>query len=485
MKPKSIKINYFLNVLRISSGLLIGLFTMPYINTVLGAASLGKVEYVYSIISYFVLFSALGIPMYGIRETARVRDNVKERTKFLLEMFGILAITTVISYLIIFGIIIQLDYFKDLKLLIAIMSSIVFISNIGFEWFYQGMEDQLFITIRYLIVRTIGLLLLFLLVKSPDDYINYGIIMIITTVGGNFFNVLYLRKFVDFSQVKFYELDIKKHIKPIATIFVASVSISIYLLLDTTMLGSISGNKSVGYYSVANKLIRFVIVFITTLGAVLLPRLSYLIKIDKAQYNAYARKSIQYILLVSFPCAVLFLLLAHDFIMLMAGPEFLPSVLILQILSPIIIVVGIAYFIGYLVLYPQGKEKIYTIAVAISAVCSVLCNLYAIPHFSHYGAAAVTVISESMGVFLMIILARKELKDLNFFSKSFFLYVLASLLMIVVIEAVGLLNLPLIYNLVFSSFAGFTGFFLFLFLFKEEITRETFLLIQSKVVSKK
>jgi O-antigen/teichoic acid export membrane protein len=485
MKPKSIKINYFLNVLRISSGLMIGLFTMPYINTVLGAASLGKVEYVNSIISYFVLFSALGIPMYGIRETAKVRDDVKQRTKLILEMLAILAITTVLSYLIIFGIIIQLDYFQNLKMLIIIMSSMIFISNIGFEWFYQGMEDQLFITIRYLIVRIIALILLFLMVKSSEDYINYGIIMVITTVGGNFFNLLYLKNFINFSDIKISELNIKKHLKPIATIFLASISISIYLLLDTTMLGSIAGDKSVGYYSVANKLVRFIIVFITTLGAVMLPRLSYLIKTDKALYTAYAKKSIKYILLVSFPFTVLFFFLAKDLVLLMAGADFLPAILTLQILSPIIIIVGIAYFIGYLVLYPQGKEKIYTIAVAISAVASVLCNLYAIPHFSHYGAAAVTVISESLGVLLMVVLARNELKDLNFFSKSFLLYFLASLFMTLIIVLVSFLNLSQFYNIALSSLTGFTSFFIFLFAFKEEIIMETLIMIKSKIPLKK
>lgn len=481
MKTRSIKSNYFLNVIRISFGMVLGLLTMPYVNKVLGAESLGKVEYINSIIMYFVLFSALGIPMYGIRETAKVRDNIEERSKLVFELMGVLLVTTIIAYLIIFGVIIHLNYFSSYRSLIIVMSSMVFFSNIGVEWFYQGIEDQLFITVRFVAVRIFAFVLLFLIVKDSNDYLNYAIIVVLTSVGGNVLNIFYLKKHLSFAKLSYRYCNFKRHLKPILTIFVATISVSIYIQLDTIMLGSIAGDKSVGFYVMANKLIRIVIVLITTIGAVMLPRLSSLVHSDKAKYNIYAKKALNYILIIAFPFTVLFFLLAKDLTLLMAGDEFLPSVLTMKILSPIIIIVGIAYFIGFLILYPQAKESYYTVAVVVSAVASVICNIYIIPAFGQYGAAFVAVIAELTGVIIMIVLARTQLKEVKLLYKSIFLFFAGSLVMGSIIQVVSLVHLSVFYEIFISSIMGFVSYVIFLLMFKEETSMEIKTVLLSKI----
>lgn len=469
MKQRSIRFNYFLNVSRIGFGILVGLLTMPYVNRTIGVEGLGKIEYINSIITYFVLFSALGIPMYGIREIANRRDNLEERSKFVIELLSILFVTTLVSYFVLFCFVINIDSLGHLKTLIIIMSSMIFFSNLGVEWFYQGMEDQKFITIRYFVVRILTLILLFVLVRGPEDYLKYGFILVLSTVGGNIFNIINLKNHISFKNISFNKLDFKSHFKPVLTIFVASISVSIYIQLDILMLGSLKGSSEVGYYAMANKLVRFVIVFITTLGAVLLPRLSYLINNDKLQYQIYVKKALNYFLIIAFPFTVLFLLLAHDFTLLMGGKEFLPSVITMQILAPIIIIVSIAYFIGYLILYPQGKENIYTIAVIISAVVSVVANYFFIPRFGHIGAAIVAVMSEFLGILIMVVLYYKELKKINLINLSVLYYLIASFIMAGVILLISSFKMNSFMNLIIASISGFSIFYMALFLFKEGI----------------
>lgn len=481
MNHKSIRYNYFLNVSRIGFGILVGLFTMPYVNRVIGVEGLGKIEYVNSIISYFVLFSALGIPMYGIRETANKGKDITARTKLVLELLCILLITSIISYVVLFLYVININSLQHLKLLIVIMSSSIFFSNIGIEWFYQGIEDQKYITIRFFVVRIISLILLFIFVKSPYDYINYGIIVVLSTVGGNIFNILYLKKHLDFKGITFQDLNLKKHFKPVLTIFIASISVSIYIQLDILLLGSLKGNQAVGYYAMANKLVRFVVILITTLGTVLLPRLSYLINNDKDQYLIYIKKSLNYFLIISFPFSILFFTLAKDFTLLMGGVAFVPSILTMKILSPIIVIVSIAYFIGYLVLYPQGKENIYTIAVILSAVLSVVANFFLIPIMGHIGAAIVAVLSELLGVIIMIALYYKELSKLKLLNVSLFYYIISSALMFLIISLISYLGLSPFINLVISSASGFLTFYLFLYIIKEEIVLSVIYDLQSKI----
>ncbi|TDW47116.1 O-antigen/teichoic acid export membrane protein [Flavobacterium sp. 270] len=482
MNDKSIRYNYFLNVSRIGFGILVGLFTMPYVNRAIGVESLGKIEYVNSIIAYFVLFSALGIPMYGIRETANKGKDIAARTKLVLELLCILLITSIISYVVLFLYVINIDSLQHLKLLIVIMSSSIFFSNIGIEWFYQGIEDQKYITIRFFVVRIVSLILLFLFVKSPNDYINYGIIVVLSTVGGNIFNILYLRKHLDLKGIKFKDLNLKKHFKPVLTIFIASISVSIYVQLDILLLGSLKGNQAVGYYAMANKLVRFVVILITTLGTVLLPRLSYLINNDKDQYLIYIKKSLNYFLIIAFPFSILFFTLAKDFTLLMGGISFAPSILTMKILSPIIVIVSIAYFIGYLVLYPQGKENIYTIAVILSAVLSVVANFFLIPIMGHIGAAIVAVLSELLGIIIMIIFYYKELSKLKLLNISLLYYIISSTLMFLIISLISYLGLSPFINLVISSASGFLTFYLFLYLIKEEIVSSVICDLRSKFI---
>lgn len=465
-QQRSVKFNYFLNVSRVSLGILIGFFTMPYVNRTIGVDGLGKVEYVNSIITYFVLFSGLGIPMYGIRETANKKNDLKARSKLVIELVIILLITTVISYVILFFVL-QISSLQSLKTLIIIMSSMIFFTNLGVEWFYQGIEDQKYITVRYFVVRIIAFVLLFIFVTSKDDYLYYGVIMVLSTVGGNLFNLINLRNHIQYKGINIYDLNFTQHFKPLFTIFIASISISIYVQLDNLMLGMLKGSESVGYYSMANKLIRFVLVPITTLGVVLLPRLSFLAHNDIDQYYCYLKKVLNYFLIISFPFVVLFLMLAKDFTLVMGGKEFLSSVLTMQILSPIIIIVSIAYFLGYLVLYPQGKEKIYTIAVIFSAIFSVLFNLYLIPKFSHIGAAIVAVSSEFLGVVIIVFLYRKELVHLKLLNKSLFWFFISSTIMAILIYFVSLFDLSSFFNLMISSTVGLLGFLISLYFFKE------------------
>ena len=410
---RSVKANYILNVLRIASIALIGIFTIPHVSRVLGPENLGKVEYIYTIINYFVLFSGLGIPMYGIREISKCRDNFRERNKVVLELYLILFVTTIISYL---GIVLiyNLSYFQEYKDLILIMCSMVFLSNIGAEWYFQGTENQLFITVRNVILRLIVFGLIIYIINISSDYKVYAFLLVLATFGANVLNFLIIIKDVLKEKFKRSEIDIRRHFKPILTIFVATISVNIYLQLDNLLIGSISGDKYVGFYSIANKLIRFLISFITIIGAVLLPRVSYLYLNDKEQYNIYIHKSFNILALMSIPFTVFFFVFADQIIYYMGGEDFNPSILTMQILSPLCFIVSMAYFMGFIILYPQNRERLYTVATIVSAVFSICINYFAISYFQQNGAATVAVMSELLAIGIMYYYLRKEelLKDI-------------------------------------------------------------------------
>ena len=469
MEIKSVKLNFILNTIRIFLGAFFILITTPYITRILGAENLGKVDYVNSIIQYFILFTALGIPSYGIREIARTRDNEHERTKTVIELGIILVITTIIGYTTLFFLLNNISGFKELKTLILIMSTWILFNNIGFEWFYQGIENQIYITIRFIAIRLMVIVLMFLFVKNPNDYIIYGIITVLMNSGSNILNLINIRKYLSLKKIKLKNLNLLKHLKPVFIIFAASLSTSIYLQLDVVMLGNVS-DEIVAYYTVPNKLIRLVMILITALGTVLVPRISNCIKNnDFENYKKYVNYSLKYILMISIPSVVGIFLLADNIIFIMAGEKFVQSILTMRILVFILFIVGIAYFLGFQILYPHGLERYYTCSVTVAAVINFIFNYIIIPKYYQNGAAVGTIIAELTGVLMMLYFTRNYLKNIEFYNLKNLKYFISAGIMGVVILFMKSFNLGNLITLLISIPLGSIIYFIVLFLLKEDI----------------
>ena len=166
---KSIKLNFVLNTTRMILTFLVPLITFPYVSRVLLPEGIGKVDFANSIISYFILFTALGIPTYGIREIARVRDNVEERSKTVWELTIVLVVSVLIGYLVYIPTIYLVPQFKTELLLFFIVSPTLFLSDFSYEWFFQGIEDQTYITIRFLIIKILQVISIFFFVRDSTD----------------------------------------------------------------------------------------------------------------------------------------------------------------------------------------------------------------------------------------------------------------------------------------------------------------------------
>ena len=411
IQTKTVKLNFLLNLTRMFLGMAFIVITTPYIARILGPKSLGKVEYVNSLITYFMLFTALGIPSYGIREVAKYRDNSKELSKIVLELLIILCITTTIGYTVLFIFIHNYRSLFEIKDIILIMSINIMCNNIGIEWFYQGIENQLYITKRFILIRILTLIAMFIFIKSKEDYLIYAFILVMMQSGSNILNFINLRKYISFKDIKFSSVELKRHLKPILVIFMATVATTIYLQLDSLMIGNVSKEAVI----VPNKLIRMILVVVTALGTVLLPRITNCLKNkDYDNYNSYMNISLNYIFFIAIPLAVSTFLLSDDIINIMAGSQFIASTLTLKILSPILFTIGVAYFLGFQLLYPLGLERYYTYSVIVAALVNFVFNYLMIPKYLQNGAAIGTVVAETVGPLIMLFFAREHIKKYHF-----------------------------------------------------------------------
>lgn len=407
---KSLKKNYLLNLTNTISTMLFPLITFPYAARILMADGIGQVNFFSSIISYISLFTCLGIPLYAIRETARVRDNQKELSKTVTEILLLHSGLTLLGYVAVFIIAYTVPkVMVDIPLFLLLSTSIIF-TAIGCEWFYQGVEDFKYITIRAITIKTLCVILLFLLVKSKEDLLYYAVYSVIGSVGNNVFNFFRLRKYVKLKLIDFNELRPLRHLKPTLRIFVLNLVISIYVNLDTVMLGFLKDSAAVGYYTGATKLTKMLLGIVSSLSTVMIPRLSNLIQ--NGQYNEFkllAQKAVDFVVMLSLPLFLGLLVTAPYLIRLFCGDSYEPSISTLQIVSPILLFIAMSNVLGIQILYPQGKEDIVVKCTIAGALVNFTLNMFLIPMFANDGAAIATCAAEFMVTFVMLIIGRKSL----------------------------------------------------------------------------
>lgn len=405
---KSLKKNAFFSFLNSFTTLLFPLITFPYASRILLPEGIGKVNFAVSIESYFAMIAGLGISSYATREAAKLRENKNELSKFSKEIIIINFSSMIIAYILLIICILFIPKLNNYKLLILIRSSSIFFTTIGMNWLFQAQEDFKYITIRSLIFKIIGLLFLFLFVTKQEDTLEYIIFGILTSVASNICNLFYSRKYINYKYK--CKLEIKKHLHFIFIFFGMTFITSIYTTLDTSMLGFLSDDIQVGYYTAATKLNKLSLGLLTSLTAVLLPRLAYYKQNNEDEkFIQLSEKAICIILLLSIPMVIGLIFLAKPLVLIFSGTNFLPAVSTMNIISPVIFIIGLASITGSQILPAIEKEKIVLLAVTCGALTNVLMNSMFIPRYGAFGAGIGTIAAETVVTSIEVIYLRKHI----------------------------------------------------------------------------
>lgn len=454
---QSVKVNYILNLINTGSQMLFPLITFPYACRVIGADGIGQVNFFQSIIQYISLFTCLGIPMYAIREIAKVRDDVVKMNRTATEILLLHTLLTFIGYIIVVILCFVIPQIKSDVSLFLILSLIIFFTAIGCEWFYQGIEDFKYITIRGLFVKIFSVVLLFVFVKSKEDLLNYGWYMVMGVLGGNVFNFFRLRKYIHKENLVFSQLNVFRHLKPALQVFSLNMVISIYIQLNPVLLGFMKNALAVGYFTAATKLMQMIMKLSACLGSVMMPRASHLLAENKKEeFNRLIQKSYDFTIALSLPLTVGLIVCAPAIIRLLCGQEFETATLASQIIAPVIFMVGISNVIGIQILYPKGKINTVMRSCIFGAVLDLALCILLIPVFSYNGTAIAYVVAETTTTLVMCILGRKYIK-LHYFKKAHLTYFLGAILMGVVVIFLGKMSIQsvLIYQIICGSLVYF------------------------------
>lgn len=404
---ESIKKNFAYKSILTISNYLMNFITFPYVSRVLGVEKIGLVNFVDNTVNYFLLFATMGVSLLGVREIAAVKDNIEERSKVYTNILGInLLFTafTLVVYLLCVSFIPKLHQYEEL---FYIGSAKIIFTAFLIEWFFTGIENFRYITLRTIIIKTIYVILVFILINETDDYRLYFILTVGVITINALINQSYIRKFVHY---RWKQLQFKTYFKQNIVLGIYALMTSMYLTFNVMYLGFVSNNTEVGYYTTAFKLYSVVLGFFTAFTNVMLPRMSSLLaQGEKERFQKLINQSFSIMSLVSIPLIICSIILAPQIIFILSGPGYEGAILPMRIIMPAVLFVGIAQVLAIQVLMPMKKDKVLLIASFIGAFVSIMINLSVVPSIKSAGTAIVLLCSEILvtGIYIVYVLLYK------------------------------------------------------------------------------
>jgi len=404
-----------LNLVKTLLGLVFPLITFPYVTRILGPEGIGKVSYAQSIIGYFSFVSCFGMSTYAIREIAKVRDSREQVSKLSVELLIANLITTFIAYALFLVFLECSPSLSSYRPLLYICSLSMLFTTIGMDWLFIAEEDFLYITIRSVTIQICSLVLLFVIVKDSNDYLNYAILLVLSTVGANVFNLLYSKKYISLPKIR--ELHIFRHYKYLYILFITATLAGLHTVVDRSMLGYLVDDFTLGIYTTGSKISSIVISIICAVSIILFPRFSYLIRQgDENGWKTLLDRMIHFLLLVTLPFMVGLVVLKEQIILIICGDRYLPSVPVLMVMSFMVPVMCFTNLLGNLLFMSLNKERWTLYSVIIGAISNVILNFLFIPSNGATGAAISAVLSEAVVLTFQIILLGKIISIRQYFK---------------------------------------------------------------------
>lgn len=397
-KEPSIKKNIILSTCYQVLSILLPLITAPYISRVIGSEGIGVYSFTLSIQAYFTMFAALGTGIYGVRVISIHRNDIKERSRLFWEIELLSVIT---SLIMICGWIVVVCIQKQLIYLILTLNLVGTMADIS--WFYNGLEEFKITVLRNIIVKIVGALLIFLLVKSADDLNLYVGIISGTSLIGTLSMWISLPKYIVRVKISFKRL--AGHFKETMVYFIPTIATSIYTVLDKTLIGVITQNAyENGYYEQATKIINMVkAVTFTSLNSVLRSRISYLFSEKRFdEIRGRIITSIDFILMLGIGCSFGLIGISRRFVPWFFGSGYEQVVELLIMMSPLVTIIGVSNCLGSHYYTPAGLRSKSAKYIVLGAVVNLVLNILLIPNFSSKGAVVSSIIAELLITVLYI-----------------------------------------------------------------------------------
>lgn len=477
------KKNFGYNLILTLCGYIIPLITYPYISRVLGVANIGVCNFVDSIINYFVLFSMLGVGSFGVREIARVNKDFEQRNIVFTNLIALNFITTIIAVfaLILCAYIVPrlVDYRP--YLLIGVVKLVFNMFLI--EWFYQGIQDFKYITIRSLLVRIVYVISIFVLIHDAGDVLMYFFLTSLTTIINAVINWIHAKKFV---KIEFRKINLRVFIVPILIFGYYRILTSMYTTFNTVFLGFSSGDVEVGYFSTATKLYTIIMSIFVAFTTVMIPKVSELLHEGQtAKLQWISDKTLSLVSVFSIPIIIYCLFCAEDVVLLLSGPGYEGAIVPFRIVIFMLLIIGAEQILIQQFLMASPKNKPIFVVSTIGAIVGVGLNVLLTPSYGSVGSSIAWGVSEICVLFSGIWFVKRDI-GVIVHIRGILIDLLWALLYVLPLYGVYLLHLDMWMNLLISGVVTFLIFSIInLRLHKNQLLLDALMGLKSKIIKTK
>ena len=384
--------NFLYNVSYQLLVIILPLITVPYVSNILGAEGIGNYAFTYANMQYFVIFGMVGITLYGNRQIAYVRENKENLKNTFYSIYTLQLITTTISFVLylIFTLVFNNG---DYKWLYIVQGINIIASMADISWLFMGLEQFKKTVVRNTIVKLVSLASIFIFVKSSNDTVIYTLILALSALIGNLTFWFYVAKAIGFKSIKISGLNL--HLKASLALFIPQIAIQIYVLLDRTMLGTITDTIQVGFYENSQKIVKIVFTLVTAIGTVMMPKIANTVASgDMKKVKYYIKNSFFFVSALSIPLMFGLMGVAPELSPWFFGNNFVGIEKLIVISSLIILAISWSNVLGMQLLVPLNKTKEFTISVTSGAIINFILNLVLIKRVGATGACISTIIAE-------------------------------------------------------------------------------------------
>lgn len=408
-KVASIKKNFFYNISYQMVSALVPIILTPYIARVLTANGVGISSYVTANVTYFQLFSFLGIAGHGQREIAIARNDKQEVSRIFWELqllHFLCGAIVMLAYVVFVGIVPS----EDVRIYYILNSIMIVASILDISWLYQGFECFRNIAIKNVIAKGSIVLFSVLLVKTEADLWKYVVINALGLLCSSIFLWKELHQYVlPLRETK--NLHIFRHTKSVMVFFIPTIAASVYSILDKSVINIVThSNLENGYYENAYKILTILNVAVQNLSTVMSPRMSSIYGSgDDAKMKDYLNSALEAMLFLAMPLALGMTSVAQNFVPIFLGDGWDPVVPLLYVFMPLVVVLGFSVYLDGMYLVPSGKRLESARIICIGAALNMVLNFIMVKCWKALGAAIATLITESVIAGLMVVLAWKIL----------------------------------------------------------------------------
>ena len=384
--------NFLYNVSYQLLVIILPLITVPYVSNILGAEGIGDYAFTYANMQYFVIFGMVGITLYGNRQIAYVRENKENLKNTFYSIYTLQLITTTISFVLylIFTLVFNNG---DYKWLYIVQGINIIASMADISWLFMGLEQFKKTVVRNTVVKLVSLASIFIFVKSSNDTVIYTLILALSALIGNLTFWFYVAKEIGFKSIKISGLNL--HLKASLALFIPQIAIQIYVLLDRTMLGTITDTIQVGFYENSQKIVKIVLTLVTAIGTVMMPKIANTVASgDMKKVKYYIKNSFFFVSALSIPLMFGLMGVAPELSPWFFGNNFVGIEKLIVISSLIILAISWSNVLGMQLLVPLNKTKEFTISVTSGAIINFILNLVLIKRVGATGACISTIIAE-------------------------------------------------------------------------------------------